>query len=212
MHTGHPICVLARVLALTFALCPAPAPAGSVLGQAITQPAHPAPPLTNLPRHLRIYFHTSPTTVLALNKIKVSFCVVARDAPGRITRFVRAMAMVLSNDTNVLFFCLPSIKRPIWILRGKAILGVQYAYWTFMKSSMHIGHFIMSSLHTGLDEIPYANWTSSMHIGQVFKWSVTYMLIVVKVHLLGLRRAGLAEVWVSLMDAGRRKVLRMPLP
>ena len=55
--------------------------------------------------------------------------------------------------------------------------GVQYAYWTFMKSSMHIGHFIMSSLHTGLDEIPYANWTSSMHIGQVFKWSVTYILL-----------------------------------
>ena len=130
MHTGHPICVLARVLALTFALCPAPAPAGSVLGQAITQPAHPAPPLT---------------------------------------------AMVLSNDTIVLFFCLPSIKRPIWILRVKAILGVQYAYWTFMKSSMHIGHFSMPSLHTGLDETQYANWMSSMHMGPVFKWGAIYI-------------------------------------
>ena len=109
--------------------------------------------------------------------VAVSFCVVARGASRRITRFVRGMAMVLSNDTIVLFFCLPSIKRPIWILRGKAILGVQYAYWTFMKSSMHIGHFIMSSLHTGLDEIQYANWMSSMHMGPVFKWGPTYTYI-----------------------------------
>ena len=53
--------------------------------------------------------------------------------------------------------------------------GVQYAYWTFMKSSMHIGHFSMSSLHTGLHEIQYANWMSSMHMGPVFKWGPTDM-------------------------------------
>ena len=45
-----------------------------------------------------------------------------------------------------------------------------------MKSSMHIGHHSMSILHTGLDEIQYANRMSGMHIGPVFKWGTTYML------------------------------------
>ena len=61
--------------------------------------------------------------------VAVSFCVVARGASRRITRFVRGMAMVLSNDTIVLFFaCRQS--------------SVPYGYYAVKQSSvfnMHIG-------------------------------------------------------------------------
>ena len=75
--------------------------------------------------------------------VAVSFCVVARRASTRITRFVRGMAMVLSNDTIVFLLAVNQASHmdttrqsnprcPICILDFHEVqYGSEYAYWAF---------------------------------------------------------------------------------